>query len=95
MTDQAVSTPDLATFLREVRSLVDARLHEFFAAKRRETERLSPRSLEMVAALESLTMRGGKRLRPVVAAAAMKSVDPGADLARTIIKRGRVVLDRP
>jgi geranylgeranyl diphosphate synthase type I len=76
--------PEVVGFVRWVRSLVDARLAAFFAAKRLETERISPRSVELVAALESLTMRGGKRLRPVVAAAAMLAVDPGRDLASVV-----------
>lgn len=40
---------------------------------------LSPRSIELVEAVDDLTMRGGKRLRPIVAAAAMKAVDSEAD----------------
>lgn len=68
-------------FVREVRSVVEARLVDFFAGERARTERLSPRSVELCDALESLTMRGGKRLRPVVAAAAMHAVAPELELA--------------
>lgn len=75
----ALSTlDDVDAFVAEVRGLVDRRLSKFFADKRAETERISPRSVELVASLESLTMRGGKRLRPVVTAAAMFAVDPRA-----------------
>ena len=84
MTPPASASPDLPGFLRDVRSRVDARLRDFFDAKRREAERLSPRSLELVVALEALTMRGGKRLRPVVTAAAMRSVDANAPLDRMV-----------
>jgi len=80
----ASSSPDLPSFLRDVRALTDARLRDFFESKRREAERLSPRSLELVSALESLTMRGGKRLRPVVTAAAMRAVDASAPLDRMV-----------
>lgn len=68
-------------FVHEVRAIVEARLVDFFAAERARTESLSPRSVELLDALQSLTMRGGKRLRPVVAAAAMRAVAPDLELA--------------
>ena len=55
--------PDWSTFVREQ---VDARLHAFFETKREQTRRLSPRGVEMVDATAALTLRGGKRLRPLI-----------------------------
>lgn len=78
----ASGAADLEVFIRAVRSLVDARLIAFFADKLAEAERVSPQSLELVQALEALTMRGGKRLRPVVVAAAMLAVRPDTELTR-------------
>ena len=74
----ASGAADLEVFIRAVRSLVDARLIAFFADKLAEAERVSPQSLELVQALEALTMRGGKRLRPVVVAAAMLGQTPSS-----------------
>jgi geranylgeranyl diphosphate synthase type I len=44
---------------------VTARLEEFFAEKQAYAKELSPRAPELVSAVEDLTMRGGKRLRPL------------------------------
>lgn len=44
---------------------VNARLEEFFAEKLAHASELSPRAPELISAVEDLTMRGGKRLRPL------------------------------
>ncbi|MCB9628577.1 MAG: polyprenyl synthetase family protein [Sandaracinaceae bacterium] len=75
------SNPDWSTFVRE---RVDAHLVAFFDKKRAQAERLSPRGLEMVNATAALTLRGGKRLRPLVLAAAYSAVNPEGDLADCI-----------
>jgi len=67
-----------------VRMEVDTRLVEFFEAKRRETRELSPPTLELVDAIDALTMRGGKRLRPAVAAAGYRCVRPGQGMDRLV-----------
>lgn len=61
-------------FISDVRACVDARLVRYFEAKRAEVFARSPASVPLVDAIESLTMRGGKRLRPVVVAAVVSAV---------------------
>ena len=58
--------PTSASWLRIVRTEVDTHLVEFFEDKRRETQEVSPPTLELVDEIEALTMRGGKRLRPAM-----------------------------
>ena len=72
--DSASASPD---WLAITRAEVDARLADFFASKQRETERISPPTVELVDEVERLTMRGGKRLRPAVAVAGYRCVRPG------------------
>jgi len=69
-------------WLRQVRVGVDERLVEFFDEKRRETREISSPTLELVDEIEALTMRGGKRLRPALAAAAYRCVCPGQGMER-------------
>jgi len=52
-------------WIGQVAAGVNARLEEFFAEKQAYAKRLSPRAPELVSAVEDLTMRGGKRLRPL------------------------------
>jgi geranylgeranyl diphosphate synthase type I len=63
----------------DVRSVVDARLAAFFEHKRAAAARIAPEAPELVIAVERLTMRGGKRLRPALAFAAHRAVDPTGD----------------
>ena len=72
------------SWLKIVRVEVDARLSEFFEEKRRETNDISPPTLELVDAIDALTMRGGKRLRPAVAAAGYRCVRPGHGMDRLV-----------
>lgn len=67
--------------MHDVRARVDARLRAFLDEKRTEALAISPDSIELVDGVSSLTLRGGKRLRPIVAAAAFTAVAPSADLA--------------
>ena len=67
-----------------VRMEVDTRLLEFFEEKKRETADMSPPTLELVDEIEALTMRGGKRLRPAVAAAGYRCVRPGHGMERLV-----------
>src|SRR5262245_49570626 len=71
-------------FLRDVRDRVDARLVSYFAAKRDEVVACSPASIELVSAIEALTMRGGKRLRPIVTAAVFRAVCAEGELERIV-----------
>ena len=67
---------ELPGWLRHVRAGVDERLVGFFGEKRRETGEISSPTVELVHEIEALTMRGGKRLRPALAAAAYRCVRP-------------------
>ncbi len=69
---------------REVRAAVDQRLAAFFETKKARAASIGPPSAEMAEAICALTMRGGKRLRAVVAVAGQRSVDPRANLARSL-----------
>lgn len=63
---------------------VDSHLIEFFEQKKHEIVGISPPSLELVEGIETLTMRGGKRLRPAVAAAGYRCVRPGQGMDRLV-----------
>ncbi len=62
---------------------VNAHLAAYFQEKRLETQRLSPRAGELVEAVAELTMRGGKRLRPIALHAGYRAVCPSGDAERT------------
>jgi geranylgeranyl diphosphate synthase type I len=61
-------------WMTEVRRRVDARLESYLDGKHDAAGRLSAESAEFVDAVRSLTMRGGKRLRPAVLFAAYSAV---------------------
>lgn len=83
---QAVAEPPTGAepthWLGRVRVGVDAYLLAFFAEKKSETREISAPTLELVDEIEALTMRGGKRLRPAVAAAGYRCVRPGDGVER-------------
>jgi geranylgeranyl diphosphate synthase type I len=66
---------------------VGACLKQFFRDKRQNMLELSPSSLKLLNAVEDLTDRGGKRLRPVVLYAGARAVNSDPDLA-TLWKAG-------
>lgn len=66
-------------WLSEVRASVDSDLAAVFEAERARAMALSG-DASLVEALEALTMRGGKRLRPAVLVAAHRAVDPAGSL---------------
>ncbi|MCG8556906.1 MAG: polyprenyl synthetase family protein [Proteobacteria bacterium] len=70
--------PVIPQGMLDVRDVVNARLEAFFAAKRRMKLAVSTPACELYDALGELTLRGGKRLRPMVAWSGAKSIDPGA-----------------
>jgi geranylgeranyl diphosphate synthase type I len=72
------------SWLKEVRSAVDARLGSFFETRRDEVKRSAPDALPIFEGLVDLTMRGGKRLRPAVLVAAQRAVDPNAPLSLVV-----------
>jgi len=53
-------------WVEHVRGSVDERLQTFLAERRNSAEKSSPEGAELVDALAELTLRGGKRLRPIV-----------------------------
>jgi len=70
---------NLDSWMADIRRQVDALLWRFFESKTSEAEALSPRAIELVTEVRDLTMRGGKRLRPIVTAAAFRAArGPGA-----------------
>lgn len=71
-------------WLDEVRREVDDALARFFAEESTAARALAPEALELVEALEALTMRGGKRLRPAVLVAAFRSVAPAREWRETL-----------
>ncbi len=66
------------------RRAVDAELARYFEEKRAEVRAISPSSVLLLEEIEALTMRGGKRLRPIVLAAAQLAVREGAELAAAV-----------
>ncbi len=64
----------LDSWMSDIRRSVDELLEDFFEAKSEEAKKLSPRAIELVVEVRDLTMRGGKRLRPIVTAAAYRAV---------------------
>ena len=74
---------DLESWMGHIRGHVDAILERFFASKSEEATRLSRRAIELVTEVRNLTMRGGKRLRPIVAAAAYRAVRGANDVTPT------------
>ena len=76
--------PSVRSWLQVLRMEVDTHLVDFFDEKKRETGLISPPTLELVDAIEALTMRGGKRLRPAVATAGYRCVRPGHGMDRLV-----------
>jgi geranylgeranyl diphosphate synthase type I len=60
----------------QVIARVNARLETFFTEKLTHARTLSPRAPELVSAIAELTMRGGKRLRPLVIYAGFRACTP-------------------
>ena len=70
---------NLESWMADVRRGIDALLVRFFESKVDEAALLSPRAVELVTEVRDLTMRGGKRLRPIVTAVAYRAaIGPGA-----------------
>ncbi|MGB5695453.1 MAG: polyprenyl synthetase family protein [Polyangiales bacterium] len=74
---------DLESWMEGIRLRVDGILERFFESKCDEAVRLSPQAIELVAEVRDLTMRGGKRLRPIVTAAAYRAVSGSDDAGPT------------
>jgi geranylgeranyl diphosphate synthase type I len=75
--------PD-AGWLNDLVQRVNGRLEQLFRDRRNEVRSLSPEGELLVDAVEGLTMRGGKRLRPAVLFAGYRAVARGGDVTRTL-----------
>ncbi|MBC7173488.1 MAG: polyprenyl synthetase family protein, partial [Polyangiaceae bacterium] len=78
------SSDSSVTLVEATRQGIDAALARFFETKRAEVRSISPASEILVDEVEALTMRGGKRLRPIVLAAAHLAVRDDAPLESAI-----------
>ncbi len=76
---------ELESWMGGIRQQVDAILERFFEAKCEEARLLSPKAIELVSEVRDLTMRGGKRLRPIVTAAAYRAASGSNDLSPTFV----------
>ncbi len=72
----------LAETLDALRLRVDARLEAFLDERAQRLSALAPDAALMVEAVRSLTLRGGKRLRPALVVEGHRAVAPGVDEAR-------------
>ena len=70
-------------WMSAVRERTDEKLRQYLDAKLAEAKGISPDSMELVSGITSLTMRGGKRFRPIVVTAAFEAVCSG-DVVRTV-----------
>ena len=70
-------------WVASVRERINKKLASYFQFKLAEAKSISPESIELVEGIADLTMRGGKRLRPVVLEAAYRCVKPDGDAEAT------------
>lgn len=68
----------------EIQERVNSRLKAFFAEKRPVVTRRSPPSNALIDEIADLTMRGGKRLRPIALFAGFRSASPKGDPTDTV-----------
>ncbi|HJL16124.1 MAG TPA: polyprenyl synthetase family protein [Sandaracinaceae bacterium LLY-WYZ-13_1] len=71
-------------WLAEVKDGVEARLREILAEDRARLVAIAPEAAELMEGVESLTLRGGKRLRPAVLYAAYRAVRPEAGVGDVV-----------
>ncbi len=75
---------DLESWMSDIRQKVDIILSRFFELKQEESVALSPCAIDLVTEVRDLTMRGGKRLRPIVTAAAYRAASGDPDPSPTL-----------
>ena len=75
-------------WIASVRERINKKLASYFQIKLAEAMKISPDSVELVEGIADLTMRGGKRLRPVVLDAAYRCVKPDGGADVTVQKLG-------
>jgi len=71
-----MTNDEVKAWMKEVRERIDHALETYLDEKLIEAREISPSSLELVEGIRSLTLRGGKRLRPIVVEAALRAVAP-------------------
>jgi len=81
---QTPSMTNVSAWMGEVREKIDARLRSYLDSQLDEVKGISPDSAELVNGVRELTLRGGKRLRPVALSAAYSAVKPEGSLDDTI-----------
>lgn len=69
------SGPSLSDWMHDLAGRTNAFLAAYFEEKQEETRAISVDSLELTAGAESLTMRGGKRFRPMMCEAGYLAVE--------------------
>ena len=74
-----MTNDEVKAWMNGVRERVDHALETYLDEKLLEARQISPSSLELVEGIRSLTLRGGKRLRPIVLQAALRAVEPNRD----------------
>lgn len=74
----------MSGWLSEVKGAVEARLNMFFEDERARLVAIAPEAAQLAHGIESLTMRGGKRLRPAVLFAGYKAVRPEGGIGDVI-----------
>lgn len=74
----------LSAISAKLKPLVDSQLSQVLSRQAKEAQKLGPEALALVSALESLCMRGGKRLRPLLLHVGALCQDPSFPLARSV-----------
>jgi geranylgeranyl diphosphate synthase, type I len=72
------------SWIVEIQERVNAGLRAFLGEKRRVVSQISPLSTELVDEIADLTMRGGKRLRPIALFVGFRAASPGGDPKNTL-----------
>ena len=80
-----MSGVDWTGWTEDLRRRVETRLRAYLESELAKARACSPESVELVDAVTDLTLRGGKRLRPIVLACAHHAVAPAADLEPTVV----------
>ena len=76
--------PAMDGWTTEVKAGVEGRLVAFFETERARVTAIAPEADALHGAIEALTMRGGKRLRPAVLYAAFRGVRPDGGLGDVV-----------
>jgi geranylgeranyl diphosphate synthase, type I len=92
--EESVSNPastDDMSWTAQLIPRVNDRLERFFEDKRAHAQRLSPRARELVDAVAELTMRGGKRMRPLAIYAGYRAAARDASEWEEVVTLGAAI----